>query len=134
LKLLLLLSIFLLYDLLEKFYWDFLHDCSTKIRRYVDTPPPARANNARTTLRNEVPKPQVGYVQEAFQSMNVFITFDERDADYYQLKSILEPRPSVTKILGDVNSAITKRFTVWWDKYKLTLEESSPQMKYFLKS
>ena len=118
------------------------NDYNLNIRRYADTSPPAEPYDVKAILSGGIPKSEVeaDYVQETLDGMDVFVIFDERNADYYEFKSTVESREDIKTVLGDVDTSVVERFELWWDKYKVTLEdidqkctEADAKMKNYLK-
>jgi len=118
------------------------NDFNLNIRRYADTSPPAEAYDVKAILFGGIPKSEIenDYVQETLQGLDVSIIFDERNSDYYEFKSSIESREQIKEVLEGSESAVIERFELWWDKYRVTLEdidkacvEADEKMKGFLK-
>ena len=104
---------------------------SLNIRKYADTSPPSEHFDVRGILRGGVPISEVEdeFIQETLNGMDVSCIFVRRDNNYYDFKPEIENKNQIKDYLGTQEKSIINQFERWWDKYRISLQDTDTKLK-----
>lgn len=102
------------------------HDFNLNIRRYADNASISEPHDVRAHLVGGVPKREVEAKARllAAHGFNPYTVFDDRDADYYDFKPLINSEAKI-KALVDADQGIRRKeghlgeaFKLWWQQYR----------------
>ncbi len=107
------------------------NDYNLNIRRYADTAPPPEQFDVEGLLKGGVPKSEVNseYIQEFLNGMDVSVIFREKNKNYYEFIPEIKNRDEIKNHLSTCDRASIQIFERWWDKYQISINLLSENVR-----